>query len=172
MAGRSESLYVTRNPRGIRIQTDSFDGKRRSMVPMRPDVGSGKTTLGKGLEEVLGWRFADTGPMSDEDLQEIIAQASDGLILTGRSLARHLKDPLARFWLECPLEVRAKRRGESADSLAERDAMDRNRGRLIPPDILAKRFDTHRLYVDETVAAAERFVRAQLRRVPDEPGAD
>lgn len=58
------------------------------------------------------------------------------LIVSGCSCGRRLRAG-ARFWLDTPADVRAKRRAVSVGEVLDRDATDRFRGRLLPPDLAA-----------------------------------
>ncbi len=137
---------------------------RRRIVTIDGPAGAGKTTLGRALADMLDWRFVDTGPMNNDRLDTIIDDADDGLILAGRSLGRYIQQPLLRLWLDCPVDVRAQRRGVVAEQLSARDARDRQRCRLVAPDIAAVSFDTSQFDATTLALRAQRLVRGQLRR--------
>lgn len=83
-------------------------------------------------------------------------------VLVGRSWGRSIVDVLARFALDAPSEVRARRRGCSEDEILARDDADHRQGRSPDPDITAVVLDTSRHEIPELVALAESHVRVQL----------
>ncbi len=64
-------------------------------------------------------------------------------VLVGRGLGPTVEAGL-RVWLDAPLAVRAERRRVAPEDLRARDDADRERGRLLEPDLLALELDGRR----------------------------
>jgi cytidylate kinase len=78
-----------------------------------------------------------------EALAEMALFADRPRIISGRAWGRALTARL-RLWLDTPAELRATRRGVKVQELLERDERDRERGRLLPPDLCAVVLDGRR----------------------------
>jgi cytidylate kinase len=73
-------------------------------------------------------------PTEIEERTFIETALKQPLIMVGRSLGRYY-DAALRLYLDCDIEIRAKRHSVSIQSLQQRDIVDRENQRLLPPDI-------------------------------------
>lgn len=159
--------------------------------------GSGKTTVGKGLAEVLAWPFhegdslhprANVGkmsqgiPLTDADRQpwlEAIGKLIDDHIARGQSaviscsaLKQAYRDFLAAG-REAVMFVYLK---ASMDTLRERIA--RRKGHYMPVDLLASQFeileepDARNAITVDATQDPERAIRQVLAQLPKELGKD
>jgi len=75
--------------------------------------------------------FAD-----DLELEQMISENEhNGIVITGRSMGRWMKNPLQRIWLDCDIDIRAERTNASPYEIELRDERDKQNQRLIEPDI-------------------------------------
>ena len=109
----------------------------RNIITIDGTSCSGKSTLAKVLSQRLGWIFLDSSTFEDDlELQRTISENEHkGVVITGRSMGRWIKNPLQRIWLDCEIAIRAERTNTSTEDIELRDKHDRENQRLIEPDI-------------------------------------
>ena len=140
----------------VRVRFD--DGHARYFVGTREvtdELG------GEGVARACGEVARNTAV--SEELSAMLGELTrERCVVTGRAMGRFHDDPVARFFLSAPADVRAARRGCSAEEILERDRQDRERGRLLPPDIDTILFDTGAHALEPLVETALAVIRQRL----------
>jgi SAM-dependent methyltransferase/cytidylate kinase len=133
---------------------------RRKIITIDGTSCSGKSTLATVLSQHLGWLCLDSSTFSDDlELEQMISEnENNGLVITGRSMGRWVKNPLQRIWLDCDIAIRAERTNASPYEIELRDERDKQNQRLIEPDICS-------LILDSSKATPEDLANQILNRI-------
>jgi len=133
---------------------------RRNIITIDGTSCSGKSTLARALSQHLGWLCLDSSTFTDDfELKQMISENEhSGIVITGRSMGRWIKNPLQRIWLDCDITIRAERTNALPDEIELRDERDKENQRLIEPDICS-------LILDSSITPPENLVKEILRRI-------
>jgi SAM-dependent methyltransferase len=110
---------------------------RRNIITIDGTSCSGKSTLAEVLSQHLGWLCLDSSTFANDiELEQMISENEhNGIVITGRSMGRWMKNPLQRIWLDCDIDIRAERTNATPYEIELRDERDKQNQRLIEPDI-------------------------------------
>ncbi|HEX5746828.1 MAG TPA: (d)CMP kinase [Archangium sp.] len=140
------------------VQVRFDEGRARYFVGAREVTDElGSHAVARACSEVA------RNPSAAEELAAMLGELTrERCVVTGRAMGRFHVDPVARFFLSAPAEIRAARRGCSVEEIEERDRQDRERGRLLPPDIDTLLFDTGAHALEPLVETALAVIRQRL----------
>jgi len=133
---------------------------RRNIITIDGTSCSGKSTLAKVLSQRLDWLCLDSSTFADDlELEQMILENEHkGIVITGRSTGRWIKNPLQRIWLDCDIAIRAERTNTSPDDIELRDKRDKENQRLIDPDICS-------IILNSSMTTPENLAKEILSRI-------
>lgn len=162
-SGLINRLFAYRHQRGLADQTVNVE---QVGTQLRWILGSEAVDPAVLRSESIGSAAAMMlrTPEQDAEIGSLFDRlcGADRMVVSGRGVGRYLRGPLARFFVDAELDVRARRRGMLAADLKVRDEKDRATGQLLPPDIDAVVLDNSAAELSQTVSEIEAIVRMRL----------